>query len=78
MDRAPTPGMGLAALFLSIAGLLFFPIVGSIGGLILGYRSRLEGGTATAAIVLGWLGLLVYGTLTVLYFTTGFSPLGDG
>jgi uncharacterized membrane protein len=79
-----TPGLAVAALFLSIAGLLFFPIVGSIGGLVLGYRSRIElirtglpSGSATAAIVLGWIGLLVYGTLVVLYAAFGVSPLGD-
>ena len=79
-----TPGLAIAALFLSLAGLLFFPIVGSIGGLLLGYRSRIElhrarapSGSATAAVVLGWIGLLLYGTLIVLYLAFGISPLGD-
>lgn len=77
-----TPGLAVAALFLSLAGLLFFPIVGSIGGLVLGYRVRLElaragaaSGSATAAIVLGWIGLLVYGTLIVLYVAFDISPV---
>jgi hypothetical protein len=82
-EPAPgTPGLAVAALFVSLVGLTFFPIVGSIGGLVLGYRARLElarsgarSGSATAAIVFGWLGLLIYGTLIVLYVAFGISPV---
>ena len=76
------PGLAVAALFVSLIGLTFFPIVGSIGGLVLGYRARLElaragtsSGSATAAIVFGWLGLLLYGTLIVLYVAFDVSPV---
>jgi hypothetical protein len=76
------PGLAVAALFVSLVGLTFFPIVGSIGGLVLGYRARLElarvgapTGTATAAVVFGWLGLLIYGTLIVLYVAFDISPV---
>ena len=74
--------MAVAALFVSLVGLTFFPIVGSIGGLVLGYRARLElartgasSGSATAAIAFGWLGLLLYGTLITLYLAFGISPV---
>jgi hypothetical protein len=77
-----TPGLAVAALFVSLVGLTFFPIIGSIGGLVLGYRARLElarvgapRGPATAAIVFGWLGLLIYGTLIVLYAVFDISPV---
>jgi hypothetical protein len=74
---APAPGVAIASLILSIAGLLLFPIVCSLAGLVLGYKARDEiarsggslggSGLATAGIVLGWIGLALYGALILLF-----------
>ena len=74
----PTNGLAVGALVASILG--FFCGVGFIVGLILGYSARgqirssagREGGEglATAAIVIGWIGvgLIVLGILAVVAF----------
>ena len=66
----PTPGKAIAALVLSIVGILFCPYVFSVLGLVLGYRARGEiqrsagalggEGLALAAIIISWAGLAVW------------------
>jgi Domain of unknown function (DUF4190) len=64
--QQPVPGKATASLVLSLVGLIIFPIVCSILGVILGYQVRSQidrnpgirgRGRATWGIVLGWVGL---------------------
>ncbi len=83
-----TPGLAVAALFVSLVGLTFFPIVGSIGGLVLGYRARLElardqlrrsrepeqgDGLALAGLIIGWIGIAFYVLLLLIIFGVIFA-----
>lgn len=61
--------MAVISLIASILGLTFFPAIGSIIGLILGYMARKQirqsagamggEGLAKAGIILGWIGVVV-------------------
>lgn len=72
----PTPGQAVGALVVSIAGLVFCPLIASVVGLVLGYQAkrRIDGSggalggraVALAAIVLGWVGVVVYGAVVAL------------
>ena len=72
----PTNGMAIAALVLSIIGLVTC-LVGSIVGLVLGYVSRNQmqrsrgaqggAGLATASIVIGWAGVVLAAAAVVVY-----------
>lgn len=75
---APTDGMAIAALVLSIASFVFCPLVAAVLGIIFGYMSlkniQESGGAVTgepiarAGIIVGWIhiGLLLLITVTVL------------
>ena len=66
-------GKSTAALVLGILGLVFCPLICSVLALVFGYQARREidrsGGTlngrgaATAGVVLGWIGVVIYGAL---------------
>jgi hypothetical protein len=76
----PTNGMAIGSLIASILGLTFFPTIGSIIGLVLGYTARNQirdsagtmggEGLAMAGIILGWIGvgLTVIGVCLVFAF----------
>jgi uncharacterized membrane protein len=59
--------LAIASLILSIGGLTFLPILGSIVGVILGYMARSEirrrpdevggDGMALVGLILGWIGI---------------------
>lgn len=85
----PTNGMAIGSLIASILGVTFFPTIGSIVGLILGYTARnqirdSEGATtgeglATAGIIVGWIGvgLTVIGLcIAMLVLVLGLSIPG--
>jgi hypothetical protein len=71
-----TPGQAYAALFLGIVGIVLCPLVGSVLGLVFGYMAKSEidrsggqlggRGIAIAGIVLGWVGLAIWGLLVAL------------
>ncbi len=66
-SSAPTSGLAIASLILSIGGLSFLPFLGSIVGVILGYMARSDirrrpeqvsgDGMALVGLILGWLGI---------------------
>lgn len=81
-QTGPTDGLAIAALVLSILGLVLC-LVGSIVGLVLGYVSRGQirdsggakggAGLATASIVIGWVGLGLAGVVAVAYVVLASS-----
>ena len=74
----PTNAMAVIALVASVLGWTFFPVVGSVLGIVMGYQARKaiassgESGAsmATVAIVLGWImvGLFVLSLVIALVF----------
>jgi hypothetical protein len=87
-NRPATHALAIVSLVLSILGLIWMlPVVGSIGGLITGYIARKEirvaphqysgEGTAKAAIILGWIGLviIIIGLCGMLTLVFGFRPV---
>jgi Domain of unknown function (DUF4190) len=77
-----TPGKATASLVLGIVGLLLCPLVCSVLALVFGYQSRNEidsdpslggRGTATAGIVLGWVGIAFAVLIIVLYVVGAIS-----
>lgn len=77
-----TNSMATIAFVVSLVGLLVFPVVGSIVGIVLGHQARKqiaatgEGGSglATAAIVIGWI-TIALAVLSVLAFVFFFVIL---
>ncbi len=69
-------GKATAALVLGILGFVFCPLVCSVLALVFGYQSRREidasggriggRGNATAGIVLGWIGVVIWGLFIAL------------
>lgn len=66
-------GRAVGALIVAILGLSFCPLVGSIVALVMAYGAKREidsaggaRGVAVAAIVLGWVGIVIYGLLGAL------------
>ena len=69
-------GKATAALVLGILGLVFCPLICSVLALVFGYQGRQEvdasggkisgRGSATAGIVLGWIGVVIYGIFLLL------------
>ena len=69
-------GKATAALVLGILGLVFCPLICSVLALVFGYQGRREidasggqmsgRGSATAGIVLGWIGVVIYGIFLLL------------
>lgn len=63
----PNSSLAIVSLVSGILGLTFFPVIGSIIALITGYMAKKEinnssgtlggGGSATAGIILGWIGV---------------------
>ncbi len=89
----PTSGSAIAALILTLLGLLqVLPFLGTIAGLVMGYSARndirnSEGrlggeGIAQAAIILGWIGVALYiiGVCLVIMTMLGLItfPVGMG
>ena len=83
-------GKSTAALVLGIAGLVFCPLICSVLALAFGYRARREidgssgtltgRGAATAGIVLGWIGVVIWAAfigLVILGLAVGDS-VSDG
>jgi Domain of unknown function (DUF4190) len=77
VQTGPTSsGKATAALVLGIVGLVFCPLVCSVLALVFGYQARKEidgsggriggRGSAIAGIVLGWVGLVIWGLLVLL------------
>lgn len=77
VHAAPTAsGKATAALVLGIVGLVLCPLVCSVLALVFGYQGRKEidvsggrisgRGLAIAGIVLGWVGLVIWGLLVAL------------
>jgi uncharacterized membrane protein len=76
--QAESSGKATASLVLGICGLVVCPIILSIVGLVLGYQARGEiqrsGGRisgesqAKAGIILGWVGIVLYGIGMLLFF----------
>jgi Domain of unknown function (DUF4190) len=86
VQAAPTSsGKATAALVLGILGLFFCPLVCSVLALVFGYQGRNEidasggrmggRGNATAGLVLGWIGVVIYG-LMVLLIVFGMLAFG--
>ena len=84
-------GKATAALILGILGIVFCPIVFSILALVFGHQGRNEidgsggrmsgRGLATAGIVLGWIGIVIWGLLIalgVIGAIVGDSSTGGG
>jgi hypothetical protein len=63
----PNSSMSIISLIAGVLGLTFFPIIGSVVALIVGYMAKREiqesagdlggDGMATAGIILGWIGV---------------------
>jgi hypothetical protein len=77
VQSGPTSsGKATAALILGILGLVFCPIIPSVLALVFGHQGRNEidgsggrmsgRGLATAGIVLGWIGIVIWGLLIAL------------
>ena len=95
MQQAPgTSGRATASLVLGLLGLVFCPLICSVLALVFGYQGRREidasggqlsgRGSATAGIVLGWVGVVIYGLFLLLIVigllagdsTSNTSPAG--
>jgi hypothetical protein len=89
----PTSGSAIAALVLTLLGLLqVLPFLGTVAGLVMGYSARndirnsggrLGGeGVAQAAIILGWIGVALYIVGICLFILTMLGlislPVGMG
>jgi hypothetical protein len=82
---AETNGKATTSLVLGIVGIVVCPIICSIPALVLGYQARTEiddshgrqtgRGNAVAGIVLGWIGVALYGVLFVIFL---IAALVDG
>jgi hypothetical protein len=77
MPAAPAAsGRATAALVLGLVGLVFCPLICSVLALVFGYQGRREidasggqlsgRGSAVAGIVLGWVGVVIYGLFLLL------------
>ena len=85
----PTNTWAIVSLVSSIAGWIFFPIVGGLAGVITGHMARREikdslgaqggDGLAIAGLVIGYLNLLTYcgGLLLFLLFFGGMIGLSS-
>ncbi|MGH2807440.1 MAG: DUF3105 domain-containing protein [Actinomycetota bacterium] len=84
----PTNGLAITSLISGIAGLTFFPILGSILALVFGYLGkgqidRSQGaqdgrGMAIAGIVLGWIGVVLTLLITALIVVGIFAAVNSG
>jgi hypothetical protein len=69
-------GRATASLVLGLVGLVFCPLICSVLAIVFGYQARKEiaasggqlagGGSATAGIILGWIGTVIYGIFLLL------------
>ena len=74
---SPTNSSAIASMVCGIVGLTFCPLVLSVVALVLGYSARKSirasgghqqgGGMATAGIVTGWIGIVLWGAVAVFY-----------
>ncbi|MFZ6021168.1 MAG: DUF4190 domain-containing protein [Chloroflexota bacterium] len=75
-----TNPLAVASLVLSIGGLSFLPLIGSIAGVVTGYMARdnirqnpavYNGeGLAKAGIILGWIGIVLLFVVVLLILVT--------
>ena len=76
-----TNGLAIASLILSISSFIVLPVIGSIAGVICGHiaRSQLrqrpgEGdGLALAGLIVGWIGIAVYGLFLLFILGVVFA-----
>ena len=86
IDAPQASGKATAALILGVLGIVFCPIVFSILALVFGHQGRNEidgaggqisgRGLASAGIILGWIGLVIWGLLIALAVIGAI--VGDG
>jgi hypothetical protein len=75
-DAPSASGKATASLVLGLVGLVFCPLICSVLAIVFGYQARREiagsggklagGGSATAGIILGWIGTVIYGIFALL------------
>jgi hypothetical protein len=75
--RQESSGKAVTALVLGICGLVVCPFVLSVLAVVFGIQARAEiresrgriggAGLAQAGLVLGWVGVTIYGTLGILF-----------